>query len=152
MALTALKRIESGGARVLGVVLTKFDHASGLGGDYGYAYNYGAKDHGRPRLRLIGKNVGKLFPADLTMAGSSQRPIGALLILAALAIGALLLAAEDRAPHSGAPLCRARSRPGPGLGVLRSGRAGKPGQPAPGGGHHGRDPPPRGRRTSPRPR
>ena len=61
MALTALKRIESGGARVLGVVLTKFNHAAGMGGDYGYAYNYGAKDVKAPRIRLIGKNVGKLF-------------------------------------------------------------------------------------------
>jgi succinoglycan biosynthesis transport protein ExoP len=61
MALTALKRIESGGARVLGVVLTKFNHAAGLGGDYGYAYNYSGKDQRSPRIRLIGRNVGKLF-------------------------------------------------------------------------------------------
>ncbi len=61
MALTALKRIESGGARVLGVVLTKFNNASGLGGDYGYAYNYGGKETSQPRIQMIGKSVGKLF-------------------------------------------------------------------------------------------
>ena len=60
MALSALKRVESGGARVLGVVLTKFSHGGGLGGDYGYTYAYGDKEEPR-RIDVMSKNVGKLF-------------------------------------------------------------------------------------------
>lgn len=61
MALTALKRVESGGARVLGVVLTKFSHGGGLGGDYGYTYSYGNKEDAPKRIDLMSKSVGKLF-------------------------------------------------------------------------------------------
>lgn len=40
---TALRRLETGGARVLGAVLTKFDtKAPGYYQDYGYNYDYGA--------------------------------------------------------------------------------------------------------------
>jgi polysaccharide biosynthesis transport protein len=44
LVATALRRLEAGGARVLGAVLTKFDaSAPGYGyHDYGYSYDYGA--------------------------------------------------------------------------------------------------------------
>lgn len=41
-ARAAIARLESGGARVLGAVLTKFDaRKTGYGEEYGYAYSYG---------------------------------------------------------------------------------------------------------------
>jgi len=61
MALTALKRIASGGARVLGVVLTKFSQGGGLAGNYGYSYTYGDSKTPPQRIDLIGARVGKLF-------------------------------------------------------------------------------------------
>ncbi len=59
LALTALRRIESGGARVLGVVLTKFG-GSGFGENYGYSYNYGGAEQAGG-AKLLGVSVGKLF-------------------------------------------------------------------------------------------
>lgn len=61
MALTALRRIESGGARVLGAVLTKFGHGGSFGVDYGYTYSYGNNEDAPKKLGTMSKNVGKLF-------------------------------------------------------------------------------------------
>jgi len=77
MAKTALKRIDRGGAHILGALLTKFDFGSTFGGDYAYSYGYGYKygyghghgygygggDGGDPpgRLRIIGEKIGTLF-------------------------------------------------------------------------------------------
>lgn len=61
MAATALKRITGGGAHILGAVLTKFDLGTAYGGDYGYQYNYGAEGSAPGRIKVIGRNVGKLF-------------------------------------------------------------------------------------------
>ena len=57
---TALKRVESGGARVLGVVLTKFGGEGGFGESYGYSYNYGGENRDQG-TKLLGVSVGKLF-------------------------------------------------------------------------------------------
>lgn len=65
MALTALRRIDRGDAHVLGALLTKFDisvsYGYGYGGDYAYDYHYGADRAPPGRLKVIGRNVGKLF-------------------------------------------------------------------------------------------
>ncbi len=60
MAQNAIRRLEAGSARVLGVVLTKFDNGAGFS-DYGYTYQYGGRDVPTNGVQRLGKNVGKLF-------------------------------------------------------------------------------------------